>query len=348
MRMPKRPPRVAMTIVFSLVIFAILAITMFLVSAAVVVLVNSGILQTADIREFPYSLVIFALTSVAVGTIVAIFVSGIPLRPVKQLIAGMNSLAAGDYSVRLSEERHPMGSDVSKTFNIMAEELQNTEMLRSDFVNNLSHEFKTPIVSIRGFAKLMQKEDLTLKQREYLEIIIEESTRLTNMTTNVLNLTKVENQNILTDTAKFNLSEQIRRSVLLLEKKWTQKKLHVVADFADYDVEANEEMLMQVWVNLLDNAIKYSPNNATIHIHIAQLPDITSVAIKNNGPKIEEEAVIRVFDKYWRDENYSAYEGTGIGLAIAKGIACLHEGDIAVISNDIETTFTVTLPSVLK
>lgn len=151
----------------------------------------------------------------------------------------------------------------------MAEELENTQMLRSDFINNFSHEFKTPIVSIAGFAKLLRRGNLTDAQKEeYLAIIEEESLRLAAMATNVMNLTKVENQTILTDLTTFNLSEQIRACVLLLEEKWSRKELDLDLEFPEYTIRANEELLKQVWINLLDNAIKYSPNYGEIGVRI--------------------------------------------------------------------------------
>lgn len=131
-------------------------------------------------------------------------------------------------------------------------------MLRSDFINNFSHEFKTPIVSIAGFAKLLRRGNLTDEQKEeYLEVIEEESLRLSAMANNVLNLTRVENQTILTEVTRFNLSEQIRGAVLLLAEKWTPKNLYMDMQFGEHMICANEELLKQVWINLLDNAIKF-------------------------------------------------------------------------------------------
>lgn len=347
MRKPKGPPRAALTLIFSAIVFCILAITMFIVGSVVFLLTRAGVL--ADISAGSPGILlpigVFALASMLVGTIVAAVVSGFPLKPVNMLIGGMNRLASGDYEARLDMGTHPVGQDIADSFNILAVELQNTEMLRSDFVNNFSHEFKTPIVSIRGFAKLLQKGNYSdVQQREYLDIIVDESNRLAEMATNILNMTKIENQSILTDVTRFNLSEQIRSSILLLEKKWSQKNLTVSADFDEYDVHANEELLKQVWINLMDNAVKFSPEAGEIGVSITQTPDMITVSVKNNGPEISAEDQKRIFHKYWQGDTSHASEGTGIGLSMVKRITELHKGSISVNSSPEETVFSVALP----
>lgn len=194
MREPKVPPRAALKLLFATVVFIILAITMLIVGIVVYLLVQAGVIEKIGPPNVMFPIVVIALASILVGTIVATIMSRIPLKPVNILISGMNRLASGDYGARINLGHLSIAQEVSDSFNTLADELQNTEMLRSDFINNFSHEFKTPIVSIRGFAKLLQKGALLEnQQREYLDIIVDESTRLADMATNVLNLTKVEN-----------------------------------------------------------------------------------------------------------------------------------------------------------
>ena len=203
-------------------------------------------------------------------------------------------MAAGNYKTRLSAgtvvRYYPGIAEVTDSFNTLAQELENTEMLRSDFINNFSHEFKTPIVSIAGFAKLLKRANLTNEQKqEYISIIEEELLRLAAMATNVLNLTKVENQTILTDVSTYNLSEQLRSCILLLENKWTKKDLDFQLCFGEHNIEANEELLKQVWINLLDNAIKFSPDKHCIEICINEQENAVSVSILNSGSEISPE-----------------------------------------------------------
>lgn len=346
MREPKAPPRVALTMLFALVVFIVLAITMFVVGFITIVLARFGVLGEMTVPNIMYPLSLFAIVSIALGTVVAAIISRFPLKPVNALIDGMNQLANGNYDTKIYVSSHPVARDVEESFNVLANELKNTEMLRSDFINNFSHEFKTPIVSIRGFAKLLLKGNLPeSQQREYLEIIVDESTRLSDLATNVLNLTKVEDQSILTDVTTFNLSEQVRDCVLLLEKKWTKKNMVMIAEFEEYDINANEELLMQVWINLLDNSVKFSDLGGEIAISIARDEDTLIASIKNHGPEISEEDKKRIFSRFWQGDTSHATEGTGIGLSIASRIVELHKGTINVESSSIETVFTVTLPA---
>lgn len=345
MREPKAPPRIALTLFFSLVVFCILVITMFIVGTVIYFLTEANTL--GDISRFGtfFPIIVFLVISILTGTIVATMISSIPLKPVNRIISGLNNLATGNYEVRMPQSNHPVGKDVEQSFNLLAEELQNTEMLRSDFVNNLSHEFKTPIVSIRGFAKLLQKECLTETQHEYLQIIIEESSRLADMATNMLDLAKVENQRILTDVTRMNLSEQMRDCILLLENKWCEKDLTIRADFEEYFIGANEELLKQVWINLLDNAIKFSLEQGEIVIDISKSEYSCTVSIKNDGPEISESDRKRIFNKYWQGDTSHSTEGVGIGLSIARRIVELHSGNINVNSSSQKTIFSVVLPN---
>lgn len=218
-------------------------------------------------------------------------------------------------------------------------------MLRSDFINNFSHEFKTPIVSIAGFAKLLNRGNLTPdQQREYLQVIEEESLRLSAMATNVLNLTKVENQNILTELTTYNLSEQIRDCVLLLESKWDKKDLELELEFGEYTVRANEELLKQVWINLLDNAVKFTPVGHTVRVEIRDSADALAVSVINTGTALTEEQQKNIWRKFYQAEESHAAQGNGIGLAIVKRVTELHGGRVAVASENQVTSFTVTLP----
>ena len=227
----------------------------------------------------------------------------------------------------------------------MAEELSGIETLRTDFVSNVSHEFKTPIVSIAGFAKLLKRGNLPPEQqKEYLEIIENESMRLSAMATNVLNLTKVENQSILSETSVFNLSEQIRSCMLLLENKWCGKDIDFQFDFGEHEICANEELLKQVWINLLDNAIKFTPERNMIKVRISEQDKNLLVSVMNTGSEIPLEQQDKIFNKFYQaDESHSSM-GNGVGLAVVKKIAELHKGEVSVHSENKITVFTVKLP----
>ena len=211
-------------------------------------------------------------------------------------------------------------------------------------MNNFSHEFKTPIVSISGFTKLLKKGNLTKEQEtEYLNIIDEESSRLTYMATSVLKLIKVENQTILSNITKFNLSEQIRNCILLLEDKWSKKNIELQLDFDEFYIHANEELLKQVWINLLDNAVKFTPEKHLIKVDIKEKDENIIVSIINTGSEIPASRQKHIFNKFYQADESHSSQGSGLGLAIVKKIVDLHKGQICVISGNQKTIFLTTL-----
>ena len=299
--------------------------------------------------KYKSALIFMLVITMLVGVVLTTFLTRNLLIYVNRIINRMNQLALGDYSVRLSYGKpiclHPTVIEIVSSFNQMAEKLEKTEMMRMDFINNLSHEFKTPIVSIAGFAKILKKENLSEEQRkEYLDIIEEEARRLADMAGNVLNVTKVENQTILTDISKFNFSEQIRFSVLLLEEKWIQKNLEFELEFGEFEIYANEELLKEVWINLLDNAIKFSPSDETIRIQIKEEEEKYHVIISNKGEEISKEKREKLFQKFYQTDESHATEGYGVGLAIVKRVVELHKGNVEVECREGEISFIVELP----
>ncbi len=343
MMFKNRPNRWIVSFLIALFVFVVLALTAFITVIFITALVYFGVFNT---NSYHYSIpfIIFGIASVVIGSIVSGLVSRIPRRPLVKVIDGMQALAQGHYDTRIHLGKIPISHEMEMNFNHLAEELENTELLRTDFVNNFSHEFKTPIVSIKGFAKILRDHELPKEtQNEYLDIIIDESERLADMATNVLNLSKVEKQTILTNITKFNVSEQIRNAVILLEKKWDQKGIHFDLSFNDHYIEGNEELLKQVWINLLDNSIKFAPENGHINILMNEIDEHIDISISNDGEKIKPEDQKRIFEKFYQGDTSHASKGTGIGLSIVSQVVHLHKGSVNVKSDRL-TTFTVSLP----
>lgn len=286
--------------------------------------------------------IIFGGTCIITGTILFLFAYKIIFNPINQLLNGMTDLSNGKFETKIELKAFPQ---VANSFNSLAKELQNVQILRHDFINNFSHEFKTPIVSIKGLVSLMKNKNLSKeKEIEYLDIIEEEINRLSLITTNVLNQSKLENQEILTESACFNLSEQIRRSVLLFEKQWICKNISLKMDFDEYNICANEDMLKQVWVNLIDNAIKFADKNTEIDINIIKHNEDIMVSIGNVGVKISDEDKEKIFTKFYQADKSYSKTGNGIGLSIVKKIVELHKGTVSVNYVNNKTIFTVKLP----
>lgn len=351
MREEERKYRLALTLLVSAIIFLFVFATIVLTTLIVFVTIKLQLFSVNDgagVSLFRVTLLI-GVTSLVMGAIISALASKIPMKPVNKLITQMNRLASGDFKARLyyggKIGQHPAVIEITESFNKMAEELENTEMLRGDFINNFSHEFKTPIVSIAGFAKLIKKGNLNEEQkREYLDIIEEESLRLSSMATNVLNMTKYENQSILYDTKEFNLSEQIRSSILTLENKWTKKNIQINLDCDEYMIRADKDMLKHVWINLIDNAIKFSPCGENVNVDISDMGNCYSISVSNKGIEISKEQQGRIFNKFYQGDESHTSEGNGIGLALVKKVIDLHHGNVKVNSSNGVNTFTVTIP----
>ena len=337
---------------FALIIFAVIVVSLFR-AGKLGRLDFGGIWINLNIEDWPWTLVGTVFGIVLITFVISLLIGVFPLKPVDELIDSMDKLSKGDYKTRLhfgkAVSKNKAFKDISESFNKLAEELENTETLRSDFINNFSHEFKTPIVSIAGLAKLVNKGNLTEEQKAaYLTAIEEESMRLASMATNVLELTRVENQAILTDVTRFNLSEQIRSCILLLENKWVSKGLDIQLDFEEYYIEANEELLKQIWINLSDNAIKFSPNGGAVGFEIIDGGDRLTVLIRNEGEAISPDRIKKIWNKFYQADESHAHEGNGIGLAVVKRITELHEGEAHAECENGLVTFSVTLPKMQK
>lgn len=347
----EKSQRFVLTLFFSGVVFLTLLVSLLLTGILVYFLNHWGVFASDGRTELSTRQLIWLMMGISlfIGTAVTYVAIRIPLRPINSVLNGMRRLSRGDYGARINMgrimSRHRVGDELVETFNTLASELENTEMLRTDFVNNFSHEFKTPIVSIAGFAKLLNRGNLSEEQKkEYLNIIERESLRLSNMATNVLNLTKLENQSILTEISEYNLSEQIRHCVLMLEDQWTKKDTQLGLEFGEYMLWADEELMNQVWLNLIGNAIKFSPRGGMVDVNINETDESVCVCVANEGLPIFDEDKRKIFNKFYQADESHASEGNGIGLAIVKRVVDMHKGSVTVDSRDGMNAFTVCLP----
>jgi len=340
--------RFGLTALFSVVVFMILTITSIVIFAIGVLLVRTNAINIAKLsRQEPLlPILMLLIISVVVGTVVSFMISRVPLKPLRRVIDAINRLAAGDFSVRLNLSGVSSFNDLSTSFNRMAEELGSIEMLRSDFVDSFSHEFKTPIVSIKGFAEELKHDDISPEQRqEYLDIIIHESSRLAQLATNVLNLSRVEKQAILASRTSFDLTEQVRRCVLLFESKWEERGLNLTVELDEVMLEGDEELLSQVWLNLIDNAVKFTPEGGNVDIRLRQRENTAEFVIRDDGYGISEEVQRHIFDKFYQGDPSHSAAGNGLGLSIAMRGVTLHGGNLNCRSEEgAGTEFTVELP----
>ena len=296
----------------------------------------------------PIPSILFALLlSNIIGTSLSVIANEKILKPLNQLMRATEELSSGNFDIRVKEiDGDSEIAGLLKGFNRMARELGSIEMFRSDFINNFSHEIRTPIAAIRGFAKQLQNNDLSpQKRKEYSDIIDSESRRLDYLASNILLLANLENQEILAGHIEYKLDEQIRDCLIRLENKWANKDLEIDLDLSPVKITADEEMLSRLLLNLIDNAIKYSKNNGKIAISCRENEDNISVGISDNGIGMDNGAMKHIFDKFYQGDRSHSGEGNGLGLAIAKRIAELHGGKISAESAPgTGSTFTVLLP----
>lgn len=330
-----------------LYVLSIMLFAGFMTSLLFFLLYFIGVSQMFLLTPFLSPLVALLISSI-IGTSISAMANEKVLRPLNQLIEATKIISTGNFDVRVEEmNNNSEFSNLLRGFNHMTKELGSIEMFRNDFINNFSHEIKTPIVSISGFAKQLRNENLSEeKRKEYADIIISESERLTNMSTNILLLTNFENQQIITNQSEYELDEQIRNCIILLEKKWTKKNLEIGIDLEPVKMYGNAEMLSHLWLNLLDNAIKYSTSNGHISISSNQNSDGIRVVITDDGNGMDDAVLKHIFEKFYQGDKSHKVSGNGLGLSIVKRIAELHDGKITVKSKLGQgTTFTVYLPN---
>ena len=295
----------------------------------------------------PYTIRVL-LICILSGAAIAVGLSKIFVSPMMKLGDAMRKVAGGDFSVRLDcTSKIRDVREVYGSFNTMVKELGNTETLQTDFVSNVSHEFKTPINAIEGYASLLQDTQLTDEQKNaYIDKIIFNTRRLSDLVGNILLLSKVNNQTISPKTSTFRLDEQVRQSILALESKWENKEIEFDIDLDEIEYTGYENLLSHVWLNLIDNAVKFSPQNGQIRIRLKQLDGSVTFSIWDNGLPIPEADIDRIFNKFYQGDNSHAAEGNGLGLALVRKIVAAAHGTINVTSSeDAGTEFVVALPN---
>ena len=295
-------------------------------------------------------IIIILLNSLVISTIIIKIGSKKILGPLEKTIKATKKVAQGDFDVRLQTKRKDETEEFVNNFNYMVKELGKTELLQKDFIDNVSHEIKTPISSIQGFAKLLDDENLSNEERkEYIGIIIEESERLLKLSNSTLKLAKLQHQDKITKKEQINITEQIRKVLAVLEPKWREKNLKVDISLNNIYFEGDENLLFQVWMNLIDNAIKFSNKNGKIEIKIEEIKENIEVEIKDNGIGMEKEDIEKIYSRFYQVDKSHSGEGSGLGLSIVKRIIELSSGTINIKSEKNKgTKILIKLPKIKK
>ncbi len=316
-----------------------------IIIAGVVAILLSLLLENVLELQLPPVLWVLVFSAI-LSCVLGFFLNSLFFTPIARLSRAMRKVGSGDFSIRMESPSYIREvRDLYDNFNLMTRELEATEIIQSDFVSNVSHEFKTPINAIEGYAMLLQDGQQSEDQSLYIKKILLNTQRLSELVGNILLLSKVDHQAINGNTSRYRLDEQIRSALLLLEAKWTAREIEFDVELETVEFTGNESMMLHVWVNLIDNAIKYGPYGGLITLRLRVDGAQAVFTIDDCGPGIPEEQQQHIFDKFYQVDSSHTAEGNGLGLALAKRVLDVCGGAIAVENlPEAGCRFTVTLP----
>lgn len=326
MSQQKKPVQVRFSMRLFFTLFVVAELLVINAAAALIVEVLGSFFPV--VHRIP-ELVWLLIISMVLGSGIARFMFRFFFQPIKLLGQAMGKVTQGNFNVDLdSKHTFPEICQIYQDFNTMTQELRSIEILKTEFVSNVSHEFKTPINAIEGYATLLQGEVKTPDAQTYIQKILYNTGRLSKLVGNVLLLSKVDNQGIRTRDCAFRLDEQIRQSIVLLEPRWTQMHNELQVDLEPLVYTGNENLLLHVWNNLIENAIKYGPEGGRICLKLLKRDGEILFTIEDEGPGIPPEALPHIFGRFYQADTSRRSEGHGLGLALVKKILTLSGGTI--------------------
>ncbi len=305
--------------------------TLFTIGEVVVSLVIARWLSNffgIDLNNSPFTY--FFICSVCVAAGLSVLINSFFLKPIEKLSESMKKVSGGDFSIRLKENSKIKEiGELNRSFNSMTDDLGATEVLQSDFVSNVSHEIKTPLNAIEGYATLLQDPDSTEEERKrYTEKILFNTRRLSELVGNVLIISKLESGAVDINKEPFRLDEQIRQSIMLLEPKWVEKDIEFDIELDEIVFNGDKNLLLHIWNNIIGNAIKFSPEGGLVAIKLESSADEIVFCVDDCGPGIGESAQKHIFDKFYQADSSHKQEGNGLGLSLVKRIVDMFEGTV--------------------
>ncbi len=334
---------VTLSVLISLSLFALFVVVMMSTTAISIQLIRAGMVEPGHMNP----LWMLAITSVVVGTGLGCLMSRLIIAPISEISEASKQVARGNFEVNLRcRSRVREVRELTQNFTTMVHQLSQTRMLRDDFVSNVSHEFKTPLAAIEGYAVLLQSTSLSEERRATcIAKIIHNVRRLGSVTGSILMLSHLDHGQVGEEFARFSLDEQIRQGVLAFEGQWSTRGVEVSVALDEVMLLGNEELLAQVWQNLLDNALKFTDDGGRIEVSLRCEAGRAIVQVGDDGCGMDEEVRRRAFERFFQGEPSRAGAGTGLGLALVKRIVELHDGRVEVHSMPGQgSVFTVELP----
>ncbi|GFZ78296.1 two-component sensor histidine kinase [Paenibacillus marchantiophytorum] len=270
------------------------------------------------------------------------------VKPVKKLTTATQRIVGGHYEIKMDVTRQDEIGELARNFTFMAQSLQQLDNMRQEFVGNVSHEIQSPLTSIQGFTQsILDKETSEEEKERYLAIILEESKRMSSLSKQLLTLASLDKENHVVKRSVYRLDEQIRQILILTEWQWVEKSIAIELEMPEVTITADTQLLHQVWLNFITNAIKFSQTGDALRIEIQQLTGEIVVVIHDSGIGIPEAEIAHIFDRFYKADKARnrANAGSGLGLSIAQKIIQLHQGSVEVMSELGQgTTFTIHLP----
>ena len=347
MRRNKQPVQDRFPLVFYLTFFSfiVMILSSGLLYGVWLLLVNNGVVQDDSLNLRRMLLWMLIVSSTISAVLVFVLGNRFIFKSIRELSDASARVAHGDYTPHLEIPKEREIGELVRNFNHMTNQLSKKETLSSDFITGISHEFKTPLATIRGYAQLLNDEVPAKEREQYIEIITKKVDVLTDLVSNILALSKMENTDKALPTEWFSLDEQIRKNILFLEPDWSGKQIEMIPELIVLSINGNKELLGEVWQNLLDNAIKFTPVNGRIIVTMESLGDRVSIVFRDNGIGMDEETQSHIFEKFYQGANQPSKKGSGLGLAITKQVLEMCDGTITVQSApDKGTTVRVLLP----
>lgn len=328
-------------VVMSLLVF----ITLVMVSEVALAVISLFLWDETDIGTFVIPIAVMPVVAVIIAGVI-IYLNNENEKVTSRFAEALERVSHGEFGYLIEVPKRGRFKSLFENFNKMSLELKSIQSLKDEFIHDFSHEFKTPIASINGFANLLLEGGVSeQEQRQYLEIIAAESYRLSRLSENTLLINRLENQQFAGETEIFRPNLQIKECIILLESEWTAKNLIFTTEFIATELEGNASLMQQVWLNLLSNAIKFTPAGGEISVKMSLTHEGLQVSVSDTGIGMSAEVASHIFDKYYKGDSSHATTGNGLGLAIVRRAVNLAGGTISVHSREGEgSTFTVTLP----
>lgn len=305
---------------------------------------NGVVVYNSPMAIFIFALIALPLCAGLNGILLSLALSRI-INPIIEISKCSQKVAKGDFTATVTHTGTDELGILAGNINAMVNELSKMEYLHKDFMSNVSHEFKTPLSAIKGYAELLCEDNLPIEERrEYSQILAEETGRLNKLCSDLLRMARLDSGTVKMNVSQFYLDEQIRGVVVLLAEMWQNKHLEIRLDLDKVLLSSEEQLLRLVWLNLIENAIKYSDEGSDISISCNENGNQVKVKVNNHGSLISEESKSRIYEKFYQCDESHSQVGNGLGLSIAKGIIELLGGAINFESDELSgTTFIVLL-----